>query len=270
MANRKKKVNPYRVSTDSTSTMRLGDTTMICPICGRYIRLGRVSLDLKVEFDDNPMAGYPHNLVGRTINPEAVLRETSLFYRQYSPSIYDYLGGHLIDIWCADSEAGEPHTRVPMIGVPSVLLYFIDELLRNQMWIVGTEVVESDTIFARVCFMHNLREDTRQRISEIFDDDGNPIFGRVSWSDSRIINILNSSVAGLFNSFYQNQHGLVSAVVRLIDVLKSDTEFMEANAQYRTWFDALMYDMLPFTPAVLSDQLKVDISVEGRDDDSPQ
>lgn len=255
MASRKKKELPNRVYSGLVSTVRLGDTTVICPICGRQIHLGKINVEVHMDIVDGHGADQQHYLVGRTIQPSAILRDTSLMYRQGFPNAYDYLGQHLIDISCRDDGRGSSHQIVPMIGVPSILAPMIDQLHAHKIWVMGTDLIENDAMFARMDFISIITGDTTARIADIMDESGSAIFGRASWSDPHSITILNSDLINYMQNYYQIRIALSDATERLIDVLSADATFMESNNAHDTWFDALIHRLYAVTPNVVTEHM---------------
>ena len=252
MAGRKKNQLPNRVYSGLTSSIRLGDTTMICPICGRQIHLGRINVELQMDLADGAPRGYPHHLVGRTIQPGAIIPDTTLMYRQGNPTAYDYLGQHLIEITCRDDGMGNSHISVPMIGVPSVLAPMIDQLHAHKIWVMGTELVENDSMFARMAFVELMSKDTINRIADIQTDDGTPMFGKIAWYEAHDISILNTDVINYTQGYYQLRTALCEAVESLINVLQADETFMKANMEHENWLEALLHSMYESTPNVVT------------------
>lgn len=62
MAGRKKNQLLNRVYSGLTSSIRLGDTTMICPICGRQIHLERINVELQMDLADGAPRGISSSL----------------------------------------------------------------------------------------------------------------------------------------------------------------------------------------------------------------
>lgn len=258
MAKRKNELDS-RVYSSTVATLKLPDTTMVCPICGRSVRIGKVRVDVAMDLND--MKGQPHHLIGRTIDPNAIMRDYEFFARDYyAPSLYDFLGQRLIDIYCGESEMRESHLNVPMIGIPTTMMPAFQILTENKMWVSAIELIDptlQSDVFARIRFV-NPFTDEKARIA-IFDStapngDGDKLFGKVEWHNTKSLNILNSSTINIHQSPYENKVNMPYVFDRLVECLSLDEAFVKANEASSTLLDALLHEMYSFTPNIKTNQ----------------